>query len=217
MKLNYDKSNFIIFTRNQTDFSTRLTLGNSNINQVHAIKLLGVWINEDLSWELNCQEIIKKAYSRIPLLTKLKYVGTSTEDLILIYSLFVRSCLEYCSVAFHSSLTLAQSDMLERAQRVCLKVILGEMYIDYQSALEMCSLSTLHNRRLKRCTIFSLRALKHPKHKSMFPISENYLQNTHNLRNPEKFTVNFSSGEKYKQSSIPFLQRNLNKLFSSKS
>ncbi len=75
----------------------------------------------------------------------------------------------------------------------------------------MCSM------RLKRCTNFSLRALKHPKHKQMFPISENYSQNAHNLRNPEKYTVNFSSGEKYKLSTIPFLQRNLNKLSSSKS
>ena len=158
--------------------------------------------------------MIKKAYSRIPLLTKLKYVGTCTEDLITIYSLFIRSCLEYCSVAFHSSLTVAQSDMLERAQRVCLKVILSEMYIDYASSLEMCSLSTLHNRRQKRCTTFSLRALKHQKHKHMFPISENYSVNTYELRNPEKYTVNFSSGEKYKQSTIPFLQRNLNKIFS---
>ena len=74
MKLNYAKSNFIIFTRNQTEFTSRLTLGNTNVEQVKAIKLLGVWITSDLSWDLNCQEMIKKTYARIPLLTKLKYV-----------------------------------------------------------------------------------------------------------------------------------------------
>lgn len=82
MKLNLTKSNYIIFTRSQTHFSTRLSLGNTNVEQVRAIKLLGVWISEDLSWGRNCQEMIIKAYSRITLLTKLKYVGTSTEDLI---------------------------------------------------------------------------------------------------------------------------------------
>ena len=63
MKLNYEKSNYIIFTRNQTPFTTRLSLGGINIDSVKSIKLLGVWITEDLSWDLNCQEMIKKAYS----------------------------------------------------------------------------------------------------------------------------------------------------------
>ena len=216
MKLNYAKSNYIIFTRNQTEFTSRLTLGNKNVEQVKAIKLLGVWITSDLSWDLNCQEMIRKAYSRIPLLTKLKYVGTCTEDLLTIYKLFIRSCLEYCSVTFHSSLTVEQSDMLERAQRVCMKVILSDMYIDTASAREMCSLSTLHDRRLKRCTNFSLRALQHKKHKNMFPISEKFKDNTHDLRNPEKFVVNQSRGEKYRRSTIPFLQRHLNTLYFNK-
>ena len=155
----------------------------------------------------------KKAYSRIPLLTKLKYVGTETEDLITVYKLFIRSYLEYCSVAFHSSLTSEQSDMLERAQKVCMKVILGDMYVNSSSAREMCSLSTLYERRQTRCTRFSLKALKHPIHKQMFPLSEKYSNNNYDLRNPEKFTVNFSYGEKYKRSTIPFLQRNLNQYF----
>ena len=60
MKLINEKSNFIIFTRNQTPFITRLSLGNSNIERVRSIKLLGVWISEDLSWDLNCQEMLKK-------------------------------------------------------------------------------------------------------------------------------------------------------------
>ena len=37
-------------------------------------------------------------------------------DIILNYKQFIRTVLEYCSVAFHSSLTVAQSDSLERCQ-----------------------------------------------------------------------------------------------------
>ena len=61
------------------------------------------------------------------MITKLRYVGVSAEDLIDIYILFIRSVTEYCSVTFHSSLTQQQSDQLERIQRICLKVILGVM------------------------------------------------------------------------------------------
>ena len=77
------------------------------------------------------------------MITKLKYVGTSIEDLIDIYILYIRSIAEYCSVAYHSSLNQAQSDKIERIQKTCLRVILGEMYVSYEAALEMCGLQTL--------------------------------------------------------------------------
>ena len=84
------------------------------------------------------------------MLTKLKYVGVGMDDLLDVYKLFIRSCIEYCSVAFHSSLTIELSDKLERIQKTCLRVILGEMYIGYSAALEMSGLDTLFSRREKR-------------------------------------------------------------------
>ena len=87
-----------------------------------ATKLLGVWVTEDFSWSRNCSEICKKAYSRLTILTKLKYVGTKTEDLIDIYILYIRSLVEYCSVAFHSSLTQEQDRKLERIQKRLQKI-----------------------------------------------------------------------------------------------
>ena len=83
------------------------------------------------------------------IITKLKYVGVKTEDLIEVYVLYIRSLAEYCSVAFHPSLTIEQSNKLERIQRTALKIILGGMYIDYSAALEMSSLDTLYARRTK--------------------------------------------------------------------
>ena len=71
------------------------------------------------------KEICVKAYSRMSMITKLKYVGVTTEDLIDIYILYIRSITEYCSVVFHSRLTNEDSDKIERIQKTCLKVILG--------------------------------------------------------------------------------------------
>ena len=210
MKLNVSKSNFIIFTRSKTDFALRLTMENNNIERLSAIKLLGVWISEDLSWDLNCQETCKKAYKRISLLTKLKYVGVPTSDLVTIYCLFIRSCLEYCSVVFHPSLTKQQSDMYERVQKICLKVILSPHYVDYKSALLTCNLSLLSQRREDRCLSYSLKCTQHQKHRKMFPLSETFLNNTHNVRNPQKYKVNFAKTEAYRMSSVPYCQRKLN-------
>ena len=109
----------------------------------------------------NCKELFIKAYSRLSMLTKLKYVGVTTEDLIDVYTLFIRSVAEYCSVVFHSRLTQSDSNKLERIQKVCLKVILGDMYVDYESALEMSGLGSLYSRREDRCLKFALKCVKH--------------------------------------------------------
>ena len=100
MQLNDSKSNYMIFSRAQLDFATRLQLNGNTLEQHGVDKLLGVWSSEDLTWTKNTQEICKKAYFRLSMITKLKYVGTQTEDLINIYILFIRCCTEYCAVAF---------------------------------------------------------------------------------------------------------------------
>ena len=132
------------------------------------------------------------------------------EDLIEIYVLFIRSKLEYCSVVWHSSLTIANQMDLERVQKTCLKVILGDMYVSYESALEMCNLITLTQRREDRCKTFAKKNIKNPRMKSMFPLSE---PDEHHIRKREKFSVNFARTAAYMNSAIPYLQRMLNNLY----
>ena len=149
------------------------------------------------------------------MLTKLKYVGVSVEDLIVIYVLFIRSVTEYCSVAFHSSLTVEQTTDIERVQKTCLKIILADNYVDYEAALEMTGLQTLVERREKRCLDFSLKCIEHPVNNRMFPVNKN-VDNVQKVRNRELFEVNFCRTESYKKSAIPHCQRKLNEHFSKK-
>ena len=211
MKLNVSKCSYMIFSRSKSDFATRLSINNQILNKVEATKLLGLWITEDLSWAKNCQAICQKAYSRMSIITKLKYVGTSKEDLIEIYILFIRSVIEYCAVAFHSSLTQEQSRKLEKIQKTCLRVILNEMYIDYNSALEMCGLQTLSARREARCLDFALKCVKHDRNQRLFPV--NVKSSKYYTRDKELFQVNFARTEDYKRSAIPYCQRLLNDHF----
>ena len=214
MKLNIAKSNFMIFTRMKEDFTTRLHLNGRSLERISVTKLLGVWIEEDMSWTRNCKEICKRAFSRLSIITKLRYVGVSQDDLLDIYVLFIRSVAEYCSVSFHSSLTKEQSRKLESIQRTCLKVILGEEYSDYQSAMDTFGLVTLEERRKKRCLDFSLKCLKNPRTARLFPMNPN--QNNHLVRSHELFKVNFAKTSTYKKSAIPFCQRLLNEHFAVK-
>ena len=89
----------------------------------------------------NIQEFIKKGTQGLVCLqTEICWSGNG--GLPEIYQLFICSCTEYCSVAFHSSLTDTQSRSLERLQSTCLKVILQENYVSYSAALEMTGIET---------------------------------------------------------------------------
>ena len=208
MQLNEDKSSYMIFSRSIENFATRLKLNDIKLDQVHNVRLLGVLIQDNLKWDSNTADICKRAFARISMITKLKYVGVNEDDLLDVYCLYVRSLLEYCCVVWHSALTQEQIVDLERVQKKSLKIILGDKYEDYRSALKLCNLDTLSLRREKRCLNFGLKALKHPKHAKIFPLNDEI---DHEIRELEKFHVNFARTSTYKKSSVPYIQRLLNK------
>ena len=198
MKMNSDKTKYMVFSRSEKEFATRLTVKGATLERIEETKLVGVWLTTWLDWDKNTRETCKKAYARMTMLTKLKYVGVDTADLIHIYILYVRSLLEYCSVVWHSTLTKEQDHDIENVQKVCLKVILGSEYPGYEDALKFCGLDKLSERRENKCL------------QSMFPVNSQILTNPYNKRNSQHFKVNAAKSESYKRSAIPYIQRKLN-------
>ena len=88
MKLNKDKTNYMVFSRSDTEFATRLTLEGQTIDRVEEVEIVGVWLSTWLDWDRNTREVCRRAYARLTMLTKLKYVGVPKEDLINIYILY---------------------------------------------------------------------------------------------------------------------------------
>ena len=68
-------------------------------------KLLGVMINDKLTWDSNTSYIGKRANGRMRMLHKLVEFNVPVEDLITIYILYIRSVLEQSCQVWHSSLT----------------------------------------------------------------------------------------------------------------
>ena len=123
----------------------------------------------------------------------------------------IRNITEYCSTAFHNSLTQKLSNKIEAIQKASLRVNLGVMYVSYEAALEMCGLLTLHGRREHRSLQFALKCTKHHINKDLFPL--NPTLDEHEVRNREVFKVINAHTETYKKSAIPQLQRKLNDVF----
>ena len=183
MHLNTAKCNYVIFTRSQEQFVTRLTVNGNKIDQKTAVKILGCWIDDDAGkWTTNTKELCRGAYSRLSMLSKLKYTGVSIEDLLEIYRLFIRSRAEYMAALWHSGLNLDQEKKIENIQKASLKIVLQEMYIDYETALEISGLEKLSTRRQKRCLTFAKKCLKNPQTAKMFPLNPDY---QHDLRKTE--------------------------------
>jgi hypothetical protein len=208
MVINQDKSNYMVISRSTEPFSTRLDIKGTILERKEEIVHLGMWLTESLCWERHISEICKKAYPRVRMLSRLKYLGVSTEDLLELYCLHIRSLTEYCSTAFHSTLSLRLENKLEAIQKTCLRVILDVMFVDYNSALEMCGLRTLQSRRESRSLLFAVKCTRHSTQKSMFPLNPTH--DTHLVRKREKFLVNKARTHSYFQSTIPYLQRRLN-------
>ena len=71
MQLNENKSNYMVFTRSNTEMSTRLAMNGQIIDRIEETKLLGVWLSTYLDWTRNTKEICRKSYARMTMLTKL--------------------------------------------------------------------------------------------------------------------------------------------------
>ena len=72
------------FSRNH-QFSTRLELSGEIMEIVHHTKLLGTIISNDLKWEKNTQNIVKKANKRVEMLRIVSSFGASYNDLKVIF------------------------------------------------------------------------------------------------------------------------------------
>ena len=209
MILNQRKTKAMVF--NFTDkyqFSTRLKLNDENLEIVKHAKLLGVTISDDLKWDLNTENLVKRANARMELLRKVASFTTSIEEKKNIYILYIRSILEQSCVVWHSSLTNENSDDLERIQKSAVKLILNKPYTNYVEALEQINLQSLKERREELCLKFAKKCTKSQKVKDIFPLREK--NHDMDIRNEEKFIVKYAHTERLKNSAVPYMQRLLN-------
>ena len=115
---------------------------------------------------------------------------TDEDELNNINILFVRSILEQSCVVWHSSLTVEDSNDLERVQKSAIKIILKEEFDEYEQGLQKLNLQSLYERRLTLCEKFAINTTTHEKLHTMFPKNEN--KTTSKTRHPETFKLNMA-------------------------
>ena len=208
MLLNIQKTktmNFNFTTKHK--FASRLMVENEVLDTIEETKLLGVIIDDSLSWDANTKYIVRRANARMRMLHKLVEFNVPLEDLITIYILYIRSVLEQSCQVWHSSLTFENLTDIERVQKNALRIILKQDYQTYAQALEMAGLDSLVDRREQLCLKFARAALKNKNVKDMFPPN---LDCSIEIRAREPYHVTFARTDRLKKSAIPYMQRLLN-------
>ena len=129
-------------------------------------------------------------------------------DLLTIYTLYIRSMLEQSAVVWHSGLSEENKADLERVQKTCLKIIYRENYKSYNSALQRANLLSLSDRRKKLCLKFAKKCIKNEATKDMFPLNRNFTNV--NTRFHEMYQVQHANTERLKRSPLIYMQNLLN-------
>lgn len=100
-----------------------LFMNNSNINIVNEHKHLGLIFSDDGSWNKHLDMITKKAYARINILRKFKFI-LDRKTLEKIYLTFIRPLLEYGDVVWdHTSPSLIKK--IENVQLEAARIVTG--------------------------------------------------------------------------------------------
>ena len=131
LRLNKEKSRIILCLKN----NKRLQIDHS-IPVTEKAKILGVTINNKLSWNDHIKDVVSKCNRRLYIIRKAKRY-TRKQDLLTLYYAVIRSVMEYACPAF-VSLPKALDAKLNRIQRRILKLICdGD--ISFSQSVKVCS------------------------------------------------------------------------------
>ena len=95
MKINTNKSSFIVFNYNHNHQINTLTYQGNNISKTNSTRFLGIIINQKLTWNTDLTHRIKSTQHFIPIIRRLKRDGVSIESLIFIHKTKIRPILIY--------------------------------------------------------------------------------------------------------------------------
>ena len=184
MRLNAKKCKEMVidFLQYKSTSLSPLMIDGTVIDRVQSYKLLGLHISNDLTWNLHCETVYKKAVKRLYGLRVLKKAGMSTGDLVSVYCSIVRSTVEYTSPAW-AALPQYLSNMLESVQKQAMRIIFPGFL--YEDALDLAGLEPLYVRRVDSCKSFVIKAKKVLR----VIYSPNVVEHDRNLRSWNK-TVN---------------------------
>ena len=207
MVINKQKTKVINFSKSRKwDFPPELFFSDGTpLEYMSETKLVGVVISRDLKWFKNTSYICQKARSKLWILRRMLKLDLNIHQMFDVYTKEVRSILEMAVPVWHSGLTKQQSVDIESIQKIAMRIIMQEDYVDYQSACHRFGALTLEERRTNLCYKFARKNLK--SENSFFTRVGTNVQTRQKGEKVREFKCNFG---RFKNSSLPYLATLLN-------
>ena len=210
MKINPNKCAVLSYKFNEKPVTLPpLTIDDSQLSLVSSVSLLGAKLSNDLKWTLNTKNIITKCNAKLYMLSKLKAFKVARQDLVKIWTTFIRPIAEYVAPLWHSSLTIVERVKIERLQKRALRIIMGSGYPGYDNALDVLNLPTLKARREELTRKFAMNLLKSTKHRKLLPGKRDN-ERTMRTKVGDQLIAPKWSTLRYGRSTIPYCTRLIN-------
>jgi len=161
------------FGGRKVKFNQTFQLLGETIPVVKSIKLLGVTLLPNTSWDAHVKTIVNKAGGKLFQLRKLHKAGFDKKELTQAYMAYVRSNLEYCSVVWCPGLNVVQAKRLVRVEKKALSIICRRKVDrqNYEEALNECGIQSLQDRMKMATNKFGLQLIQ-GKYKHFLPSIE---------------------------------------------
>ena len=207
--INSSKCFVMYFSRSKKyAFPPEFSIGNAQVLEVKKVhRILGVLVQDDLRWQSQVEEMVKRATKTTWVLRRMRALGVDQATLVAYWKAEGRVHLELACPVWHSGLTTAQSRDLDRAQRLAMAAITGRWEPSRSRQLQDLGLEQLSARRTKLCATFGKRTATDSRHMDIFTRSgapERPGKAARSYREPFCRT-----GAHYK-SAVPYLTRQLN-------
>ena len=150
LKGNYDKYNLMLLGRknkNEDSPSINVKIDEQVIKSSLDLKLLGVTLDDELSFSAHISDICKKASKKVGVLVRLRNM-IPREAKLQLYKSAILPNLTYCHIVWHFC-KASDARKLERVQERALHAIYNDRNATYEELLEKGRLSSLENRRLQ--------------------------------------------------------------------
>jgi len=119
-----------------------------SIERVNTVKLLGIKLDANFSWDSHVDAILSKATQRLYFLKQLRRAGVPPAQLLHFYMTVIRPVLEYAAPVWHHLLTKAHTDQIEAIQRRALRIAFSFTNdMPYSNALYFANIPSLSDRR----------------------------------------------------------------------
>ena len=144
------------------------------------------------------------------MLSRLKAFNVSRQDLVKIWTCFIRPSTEYVAPLWHSSLSVKDNMKIERLQKRALRIIMGRDYPGYELALEALNLPSLKDRREQLTSKFANSVLKSQRHRNLLPPKRNNVPAIRgNVCN--QLIETKCNRQRYFKTTVPYCTRLINK------